>query len=133
MDALGRFHSEQLKNPTWKKIKVAEDLKPLPPSHLGAFQAALQSKHTVGLMVARNQYRLIAMFGSWPFSQQEGQGEQNRTPLVTASLSLFNHPHQRTPPLQPAGPADAPATRPRRKAMNSKTCSLSSRWSDFLI
>lgn len=66
--------------------------------------------------------------------QQDGQGEQNITkPLVVASLSLCNHPHQQTPPLQPAGPAAAPATRPRRKAMNSKTRRLSSRWSDLLI
>ena len=67
-------------------------------------------------------------------SQRVGQGEQNTAkPLVAASLSLCNHPHQQTPPLQPAGPAAAPATRPRRKAMNSKTCRSSSRWSDLLI
>ncbi|KAL7405917.1 hypothetical protein ABVT39_010060 [Epinephelus coioides] len=38
-------------------------------------------------------------------SQRGGRGEQKvAKPLVVASLSLCNHPHQQTPPLQPAGP-----------------------------
>lgn len=97
-------------------MKVAEDLKPwsfFTPRHFpSSTSVEAYSRPYDGSERGRTNSRVRQRV----LSQQGGQGEQKvAKPLVAASLSLCNHPHQQTPPLQPAGPAAAPATRPRRE------------------